>query len=242
MTSTVVIMAAGRGTRMEELTNDLPKHLLPILGRPFLEYTLDHLRAAGFTEIIIVTGFQSEAFKPYLEYSDIRLVEQARYKERYGTAAAIENVKDAVGNRTFAAIAGDDLYSVDDLRKMTIDSESTWVGGYRTAAWQGMGVLKVKPDDSLEQIIEKPTTFVGDLINASLYFFTPTIFSYIERLEPSPRGEYEITDAINMLARHEAVNVFELDDRWLDLTAPSDITKIERAIVEGMDTKRRKNG
>ncbi len=233
MTSTVVIMAAGRGTRMQDLANSRPKHLLPVRGRPFLDYVLERVRAAGFSEIMIVTGYQNHAFEPYQEMADVRLIEQPLFRQRYGTAAAVESVRDAVSNRTFAVIAGDNLYSVDDLRKMTIDSGSVWVGGYKTAAWQGMGILKVKPDGSLDRIIEKPQTFVGDLINASLYLFTPQIFPVIERLEPSSRGEYEITDAINAIAAAEPVNVFELEDRWLDLTAPSDIPKIEKALVEG---------
>ncbi|MEK7537419.1 MAG: sugar phosphate nucleotidyltransferase, partial [Patescibacteria group bacterium] len=126
--------------------------------------------------------------------------------------------------------AGDNLFSVNDLRKMTRYGGQTIIGGYRTPQWQGMGILKQKPDGRLEKIIEKPTEFVGDLINASLYLFTPTIFPIIERLPPSPRGEYEITDAINVIAGREAVEVVALEDRWLDLTAPTDIPKIEAAL------------
>ncbi len=230
MTTTVVVMAAGKGTRMKDLTVDRPKHLLSVLGRPFFDHLLDRLRAAGFTDIVVITGYHCQAFAPYASMPDVRLVEQRAWKERYGTAAAVESVKAAVGSRPFAVIAGDNVYSVNDLRKMTIDSSSFWVGGYRTAAWQGMGILKLKEDGALERIVEKPTTFVGDLINASLYLFTPKVFSVIEQLEPSPRGEYEITDAINTVAAVEPVEVFELEDRWLDLTAPTDIPKIEQAL------------
>ncbi|MFH0828717.1 MAG: sugar phosphate nucleotidyltransferase [Candidatus Kerfeldbacteria bacterium] len=232
MTTIAVIMAAGRGTRMKDLSNNKPKHLLSVLGRPFLDYIIERLRSAGLKEIIIVTGYQNHAFVPYRGIPDIRLIEQHRFHERYGTAAAVENVKNAVGNRPFVVVAGDNLYSVKDLTKMTIETPSTWIGGYRTAAWQGMGILKLKDDGSLDRIIEKPKTFVGDLINASLYHFTPEIFDVIELLEPSPRGEYEITDAINLIAEQESVNVFELEDRWLDLTSPDDIGKIEKALKQ----------
>jgi dTDP-glucose pyrophosphorylase len=95
-----------------------------------------------------------------------------------------------------------------------------------------MGILKQKDDGSLDRIIEKPVTFVGDLINASLYLFTPKIFDAIAEITPSPRGEYELTDAINLIASREPVNVFELEDRWLDLTAPTDIGKIEKALQQ----------
>lgn len=233
MTLTVVIMAAGRGSRMKELTTDRPKHLLPVLSRPFLDHLLERVRQAGFRDIVIVTGHHNHAFESYQGIADVRLVEQKLFHERYGTAAAVESARAAVGKESFAVIAGDNLYSVNDLRKVSIASDSAWIGGYRTAAWQGMGILKLKDDGSLDRIIEKPTTFVGDLINASLYLFTPKIFAIIERLEPSPRGEYEITDAINATAAREPVKVFEMEDRWLDLTAPSDIPKIEKELREG---------
>ncbi|MBI4426828.1 MAG: NTP transferase domain-containing protein [Candidatus Kerfeldbacteria bacterium] len=230
MTETVVIMAAGRGTRMGELTADRPKHLLPVLGRPFLDHTLDRLRTAGFRETIIVTGHKNHAFAPYEQMPGIRLVEQQQLHHRYGTAAAVETVKSLVGDRVFAVIAGDNLYGANDLRKMTIDSDSIWVGGYKTAAWQGFGILKLTEDGLLDRIVEKPTTFVGDLVNASIYLFTPKIFEAIESIGLSPRGEYELTDAVNVVAGSEPVNVFELEDRWLDLTKPEDIAKIERAL------------
>lgn len=230
MITTVVIMAAGRGSRMKELTQDKPKHLLPVLGRPFLDYTIDRLRTAGFTDIIILIGHHSEAFDIYNTVPDIRLVIQQRFHERYGTAAAIENVKIAVGDKPFVVIAGDNLYSANDLQNMAQDTGHMRIGGYRTPQWQGMGILKQQTDGTLEKIIEKPAEFVGDHINASLYQFTPEIFPIIEALPPSPRGEYEITDAINIVAAREPMDVVELKDRWLDLTAPTDIPKIEAAL------------
>lgn len=230
MISTVVIMAAGRGTRMKELAHNIPKHLLPVLGRPFLDYTLDRLREAGFTKLVILIGHEKQAFTMYDDDEDIVLLEQHRYRERYGTAAAVESMKSAVGDEPFAVVAGDNLYSANDLKKLREFSGQVKIGGYQTRQWQGMGILKQKPDGTLERIIEKPQEFVGDIINASMYVFTPAIFPIIEQLELSPRGEYEITDAINQVAATEPVEVMTLEDRWLDLTAPTDIPKIEQAL------------
>lgn len=223
-------MAAGRGTRMKDLTKDLPKHLLPVLGRPFLDYTIERLRVAGFSRIVILKGHNGHAFSMYDNQPDIIQIEQPRWHDRYGTAAAVEAVKSVVGDEPFAVIAGDNLYSADDLKKLRDFSGRMIIGGYRTKRWQGMGILKRRPDGTLEKIMEKPQEFVGDLINASMYLFTPAIFPVIERLDPSPRGEYEITDAINQVAAREPVAVAVLEHRWLDLTAPSDIPKIEAAL------------
>lgn len=229
MATTVVIMAAGRGTRMKELTKDIPKHMLPVLGRPFMNYTIERLRAAGYRRIILLRAHNGHAFDVYRDQSDIELVEQGRFHERYGTAAAIENVKDLV-HEPFVVIAGDNLYSMRDLQQMAADTGHMKIAGYRTPQWQGMGILKQHENGTLERIIEKPAEFVGDHINTSMYQFTPAIFSVIETLQPSPRGEYEITDAINAVAAREPFDVVELHDRWLDLTAPTDIPKIEAAL------------
>lgn len=228
--STVVIMAAGRGTRMKDLTKDLPKHLLPVLGRPFLDYTIERLRFAGFTRIIILRGHNGQAFDVYSATSDIVLVEQQRFHERYGTAAAVENVKQVVSDEPFAVVAGDNLYGMHDLQALGQYNGHMKIGGYQTPQWQGMGILKQHTDGTLERIIEKPQEFVGDFINASLYLFTPAIFPIIEQLELSSRGEYEITDAINTIAARETVEVVKLKEKWLDLTAPTDIPKIEAAL------------
>lgn len=228
MIFTAVIMAAGKGTRMGELTKRTPKHLLPVLGRPFLEHTFDRLRAAGFRRIVVCVQYLAEAFDHYAS-DDIVIVRQPD-NGKYGTAAVIEAVRSTVGEQPFACIAGDNLYSTVDLKKASVDSSSTWIGGFRTAAWRGMGILKQTDEGYLDQIIEKPTTFVGDLVNASLYRFGPAIYQAVESITPSIRGEYEITDAINLIAKQELVNVFELEERWFDLTVPDDIQKIERAL------------
>lgn len=230
MITTVVIMAAGRGTRMKELCKEIPKHMLPVLGRPFMDYTIERLRAAGFKRIIILRGHNGHAFEVYKKQPDIELVEQQRFHERYGTAAAVENVKNVVGDQPFAVIAGDNLYSAADLRQLTHDNGHMKIGGYRTPDWQGLGILKQKTDGTLDQIIEKPQEYVGDHINASMYQFTPAIFPIMEKLQPSKRGEYEITDAINTVAAREPLDVIELHDRWLDLASPGDIPKFEAAL------------
>jgi dTDP-glucose pyrophosphorylase len=90
---------------------------------------------------------------------------------------------------------------------------------------QEYGVF-VKRGDFLEEIIEKPKEFKGNLINTGLYKFTPEIFQKISEVELSPRGEYELTDAINLLAQEKKVKVKELKDYWLDFGKPEDIKKV----------------
>jgi len=79
----------------------------------------------------------------------------------------------------------------------------------------------------LVRIHEKPKEFVGDLINTGLYKFTPEIYNYLAQIKLSPRGEYELTDALTLLAQKENVDVVQVKDYWLDLGTTADIQKIE---------------
>jgi len=81
-------------------------------------------------------------------------------------------------------------------------------------------------EDYLEKIIEKPTTYVGDLINTGLYKFTPSVFKRLPRISKSIRGEFEITDVINLLAKEKRVKIREIEDYWLDFGRPEDVQTI----------------
>jgi len=96
----------------------------------------------------------------------------------------------------------------------------------RVANPEKYGVLAAK-DGKLIRIHEKPKEFVGDLINTGLYKFTPEIYNYLAQIKLSPRGEYELTDALTLLAQKENVVVVQVKDYWLDLGTTADILKIE---------------
>ena len=84
--------------------------------------------------------------------------------------------------------------------------------------------------ETLTKIIEKPKEFVGNMTNIGLYKFTPDIWKALDHIQLSPRGEYELTDAISLLAQHEKVKVLRLKNYWLDLGCKEDIPKVEEFI------------
>ena len=100
------------------------------------------------------------------------------------------------------------------------------------------GVI-IKQGDMLKRIVEKPKSFVGNLINTGLYKFTPDIFDALRVIKKSERGEYELTDAVTMIARKRSVKVIELRDFWLELGSISDIKAIE-GFLSGSNAKRNK--
>jgi dTDP-glucose pyrophosphorylase len=229
MLKKVLICAAGRGTRMLHLSQNKPKHLIEINGKPFLYYVLKNLQDAGFEEFILVVGYKKEKMEEFAkEYQNefkIQLVDQCQIcgEEKYGTAMAVQCAQDAIGKENFILISGDNLYSVSDIKAMNINDDYNYIAGLTHSNPEKYGVLIKNKDGFLEKIIEKPQTYVGNLINTAMYKFTPEIFEKLPRLSLSPRGEYELTDAITMLASEGKVKVIEIKDYWKDFGRPEDV-------------------
>jgi len=225
----VVILAAGKGTRMLPLTEDIPKVLIEINGKPFLYYVIESLKEAGFTEFGIIVGYKKERVEQFLIDYNIKaeLIEQ---KEQLGTGHAVLQAKEFVGDDDFLIVSGDNLYDVEDLKAMNKEDEFYYIGGYKIVDWQRYGIL-VEEDGFLKEIKEKPKEFVGMLINTGLYKFKQEIFSLLERLEISPRGEIELTDAVSTLAKEKRVKVIKAK-LWLDFGCKEDIPKIEKFLKE----------
>lgn len=233
MIKKVVISAAGRGTRMLDLAKDKPKHLIEVNNKPFLYYLLRNLKQAGFSEVIMVVGYKPEFMTDFVKKFhngfDIKIINQFDIlgEDRYGTACPLECIKDLVKDESFVAIYGDNLYDVKDLQRFNINDNYNYVAGLPHEQPQNYGVLQVGEDELLKQIIEKPDHYVGNLINTGLYKFTSEVFDYLDKINLSPRGEYELTDVINLLAKENKVKALDLQGVWLDFGKPDDIKKVE---------------
>lgn len=239
MTNKVVIAAAGQGTRMLHLSDNKSKHLIDVQNRPFLAYLMDQLILAGYDDVILVAGFKKELIEEFAKkYSDekknakIQVIDQYAIlgpkEKEYGTACPIKCVKDIVGKESFLYVYGDNLFSVEDLKSMNIDDGFCYVAGLQNDHPEKYGVLIEDGDKFLEKIIEKPTEFVGNLINAGLYKFTPEVFEKINLIQKSPRGEYEITDVISLLAGEKRVKIKKIKDYWHDFGNPEDVEKLSK--------------
>jgi len=231
MVNKVVIMAAGKGTRMLPLTSDIPKPLIEINGKPFLYYLMNNLNKAGYDDIGIIVGYKAEKIEIFLREHNFNatLISQ---DEQLGTGHAVKTTEKFVNGKNFLVLAGDHLWSVEDLKRFNIDDDMNYIAGLKHKNPEHYGVL-LEENEYLKAIIEKPKKFVGDLINISLYKFTPEIFQELEELKESSRKEYELTDAVTMLAKQEKVKVIKIKDFWLNLGVISDILKIEKFISKG---------
>ena len=240
MIKKVVIAAAGRGTRMLHLSRNKSKHLINIKNKPFLGYLLDNIVKAGYKELILVVGYKDEVVKRFLEEYNykVKLVNQFEIlgRNEYGTLCPLKCVKNIVGEDNFLAVYGDNLYSVKDLKAFNIDDDLSYVAGFLHQHPEKYGVL-LSDNGFLKKIVEKPKENIGNLINTGLYKFTPEIFDKIPQVKISSRGEYELTDAITLLAREHKVKVKKIEDYWLDFGNPADIIKLSYFLKESKNFK-----
>ncbi len=236
MIKKVVVSAAGHGTRMLELSKDKPKHLIEVEHKPFLAYLLDNIFTAGYQEVILVVGYKQEAMQTFVaSYTfggtsqNISLVSQFELlgpKEQgdYGTACPLKCVKEQVKGENFISLVGDNFYTVEDLKAMNKDDGFCYVAGRVEEHPEKFGVL-LEDKEFLKEIIEKPKMFVGNLVNTSLYKFTPEVFEKLPLIGKSVRGEYEITDVLSLLAKDKKVKIVTTKNYWMDFGNPSDIQK-----------------
>lgn len=243
MIKKVVVSAAGHGTRMLQLSENKPKHLIEINGRPFLAYLLEHIFEAGYEEVILVVGYKQDAMKEFVaqyvfggKSQKITLVSQfeklgTKEQGTYGTACPLMCVEEFIKGEQFVSLVGDNMYSANDLRTMNIDDEFCYVGGLEHQTPEKFGVLLTE-GEMLKQIVEKPKEFVGNLINTSLYKFTPDMFEKLPLVGKSVRGEYEITDVISLLAKDGKVKVKIIKDNWMDFGRPEDIEKFSQEFLK----------
>ena len=229
-----VILAAGRGTRMKELTEELPKPMVRVKGTPILESIVRGLVANGVERILIVVGWRKKviidhfgdgsAFGCAVEYIE-QIVQD-------GTGRVVELAKDFAGSDPFILSYGDILVPPDSYAPLADFSDVD-------------GKLTVKIDEDVRKggavfiengmvtnLIEKPGPDqpTSPYYNAGIYAFSPRIFDYTAKLELSPRGEYELTDAIAAQVRDGLkIAAVELAGEWADVRDP----EVLRELNEG---------
>jgi dTDP-glucose pyrophosphorylase len=224
-----VIMAAGRGKRMLDLTKEIPKPLVSVNKKPFLYYMLTNLQRLGFNEIGIIVHYKKERIERFLKDFQLKatLIEQG---EPLGTGHAILASRDFVKNEDFIVLNGDDYYSDENILLLRKIDEFCYVLGYSLDNPVGYGIL-IEKNGFLQKIIEKPKTFVGNIVNTGAYKFTHEIFHALAGVAKSVRGEYELTDALSILAGEKKVKVVESVSGWKSLNKPEDILGMEKYLV-----------
>jgi glucose-1-phosphate thymidylyltransferase len=216
-----VILAAGKGSRLYPITHHIPKPLLPLGNRMTLEYAFDRLKEIGVREVCVVVGENEDAMRAALgtgEQFGLSL-SYARQPEPKGLAHAVSFTKDFVGDDSFVLYLGDAIYShgLADLAQKFVDTGCANLNVVKPVEDpRRFGVANVD-GDRITKLVEKPAEPESNLAMAGLYFFGPEIWSVLPDLQPSARGEFEITDAIQMLVdRGDDVRAGIYAHDWFD--------------------------
>lgn len=230
-----VILAAGRGTRMGSITEETPKPMLSVGGKPLIEQVLQRLASAGFGKFLLVVGFEGKQiekhFKP-LKYD----VEFVRQDPVDGTASAALLARSFAAEDSFLLSYGDILCDPSEYTRLLAVGENKPAAAAVIAVkevddpWQGAAVYEI--GGRVTKIIEKPSqgTSITRWNSAGFYLFKPGVFSYLERVQPSARGEYELTSALSaMLSDRLELHISPVAGTWRDVGRPEDL-----AAVEGM--------
>jgi dTDP-glucose pyrophosphorylase len=231
-----VVLAAGRGTRMRELTADVPKPMIEVRGKPVLQHIIEGLRDAGARRFLIIVGYHAEAVRNFFgdgqrHKVDIDYVTQT---VQDGTGRVVNLARNFAGEAPFILSYGDILISPQNYKRVVDlpnDCEAIITVTRGEDVSKG-GAVFVNEQMELVDLREKlkPGELTSPWYNAGLYTFRRSIFEFIERLKPSPRGEYELTDAIRDLAHSgKKMQAIELTGEWADVRDPEILAKLNQA-------------
>jgi dTDP-glucose pyrophosphorylase len=228
-----VLLAAGRGTRMRELTQELPKPMLQVRGQPVLQHIIEGLRDAGLADFLIIVGWHAEVVRDFFgDGSKLGVrVDYANQIVQDGTGKVVELARDFVGSDPFVLSYGDILIAPENYPRIcaTLAGAEAVVSVKRNEDVTQGGAVFVNERFELIDLREKPKPGepTSPWYNAGIYAFRSSIFDYIAKLERSPRGEFELTDAIRNLAlTGNKVQAFELAGDWADVRDPEILARL----------------
>jgi len=240
-----VILAAGRGTRMRELTAELPKPMIAVRGKPVLQHIVEGLRDAGTCQFLIIVGYHADAVRNFLDDGSRYnvAVQYATQAVQDGTGRVVDLARDFVRDTPFVLSYGDILVDPSNYKRLVdlpgnLDAIVTVTRGEDVSKG---GAVYVNEQMELIDIREKvrPVGGIRDagirdhrsrlqpFYNAGLYVFRSSIFEFTANLQPSSRSEYELTDAIRALAQSgKKVKALELTGEWADVRDPEILARL----------------
>jgi len=238
-----LILSGGTGSRLRPLTYTGAKQLIPVANKPILHYAIEAIRDAGITDIGIIVGdTRAEIERNVGDGTQFGVhVTYIPQDAPLGLAHAVKIAEAFIGGDEFLMFLGDNLVR-DGVRafaeQFTANRPNSLILLSRVPDPQRFGVAEIDEFGNIKRLIEKPKVPPSDLALVGVYLFDHHIFDAVKAIAPSPRGELEITDAIQYLidsGRHVEAHV--IDGWWKDTGKPEDMLEANRMMVEAIATR-----
>jgi glucose-1-phosphate thymidylyltransferase len=229
-----IIPVAGEGTRLRPQTHTVPKPLLRVAGKPILGYIIDDIVKIGIKDIVLIVGYRGREIVDYVRSAyDVRVsfVEQ---EARLGLGHAVHLARKYVGKEPVFIILGDSIFR-GDLKTMA-SLDGNYIGVRRVADPERFGVVKLE-DSRIVSLVEKPEKPESDLAVIGLYSIkdSSALFGALDSVissETRTKGEFQLTDALNIMIRDGIeLRAFEVDG-WFDCGRPETLLETNRALLE----------
>lgn len=232
-----IILAAGQGTRLRPVTLTMPKPLVPVANKRLIEYAIDTIKGGGIREIgIVVNSMDSPIVKAYGDGKQLGVqLEYIVQEEQLGLAHAAGLCRDFVGDDPFAMFLGDNIFQdkMSDLFKNFESSDADASIVLTEVPDPSRFGIAVVEGDKIDRVVEKPKDPPSNLAIVGVYLFRSSVFEAIDKLEPSARGEYEITDAIQELINADkTIQPYRIQGWYIDAGKPDPIILANQLVLE----------
>jgi glucose-1-phosphate thymidylyltransferase len=233
-----VVLAAGKGTRLQPLTDDLPKALVKIDGKPLLTHCLDELVSLDAEEFVIVVGYRQRQIIDYYGNSyDGVPITYVHQEEPAGLAHALLQAEPKI-EEDFMLMLGDNVFRgnldavVQRQREQRVDC-ALLVEEVPENEASRYGVCVTNKYGEITDVVEKPDDPPSNLVMTGFYTFSPAIFKACSLVQPSDRGEYELSDAIDLLMDSgRTIDAVRLNGWRVDVGYPEDRDAAEQRLAE----------
>ena len=214
-----VILAGGEGSRLFPCTKVTNKHLLPVFNKPMIYYPIETLKNSGIQDILIISGPEHAGDFMQLLGSGLEFNVNFTYKIQDGSggiAQALSLAEGFANNESVAVILSDNIFENSFSEEIFYFQKGAQIFCKEVEDPSRFGVVDVREDGSIRSIEEKPAFPKSKLAQTGFYLFDNQVFDFIKQIQPSKRGELEITDVNNIYLERKQLKYHKLEGAWID--------------------------